>query len=105
MYEPSYYNKNGLSPVKAFEQGLLSYDEVIGFYKGNVIKYVVRLGDKEGASVSDDVRKAINYLHMLNDFIQEQGNLNKYDKSSFLDNELLKLKESIKDFKKENYDG
>ena len=97
MYEPSYYNKNGLSPVKAFEQGLLSYDEVIGFYKGNVIKYVVRLGDKDGASVSDDIRKAINYLHLLNDFIHEQSMVTGYD----LDEELLKLKDSLKDFRRD----
>ena len=33
MSEPDYYNKNGLSPLKAFEEGLLSEEEYIGFLK------------------------------------------------------------------------
>ena len=36
--EPDYYSSNGLSPLKAFEQGLISREEYIGFCKGNVIK-------------------------------------------------------------------
>ena len=98
MIEPSYYSKNGLSPNKAFEQGLLSYDEVIGFYKGNIIKYVIRVGDKEGASVTSDIRKAINYLHFLNEFI----NSHEQEKSKTVDSEsLMRLKKSIEDFRNE----
>ena len=61
--EPSYYNSNGLSPNQAFEQGLISNEEFIGFIKGNVIKYVVRCG-KKGNPV-EDIDKAINYLQLL----------------------------------------
>ena len=43
MSEPDYYSKNGLSPLKAFEKGLLSEEEYIGFLKGNVIKYTIQL--------------------------------------------------------------
>ena len=61
--EPTYYNKNGLSPLKAYQQGLLSYEEYIGFIKGNIIKYVVRC-DKKGQGLSD-VDKAMDYLELL----------------------------------------
>ena len=61
--EPVYYNSNGLSPNQAFEQGLISNEEFIGFIKGNVIKYVVRCG-KKGNPI-DDIDKAISYLQLL----------------------------------------
>ena len=63
LEEPSYYNSNGLSPNRAFEQGLISNEEFIGFIKGNVIKYVVRCG-KKGNPV-EDIDKAISYLQLL----------------------------------------
>ena len=40
--EPEYYNSNGLSQIGAFKRGLISQGELIGFYKGNIIKYVER---------------------------------------------------------------
>ena len=61
--EPFYYNSNGLSPNKAFEQGLISNEEFIGFIKGNIIKYVVRCG-KKGNPI-EDIDKAISYLQLL----------------------------------------
>ena len=61
--EPVYYNSNGLSPNRAFEQGLISKEEFIGFIKGNIIKYVVRCG-KKGNPI-EDIDKAIDYLHLL----------------------------------------
>ena len=61
--EPVYYNSNGLSPNRAFEQGLISKEEFIGFIKGNIIKYVVRCG-KKGNHI-EDIDKAISYLQLL----------------------------------------
>lgn len=61
--EPDYYASNGLSPLEAFKQGLLSREETIGFIKGNVIKYTVRAGHKHNAS--EDIVKAIDYLTHL----------------------------------------
>ena len=61
--EPFYYNSNGLSPNRAFEQGLISNEEFIGFIKGNVVKYVVRCG-KKGNPI-EDIDKAISYLQLL----------------------------------------
>lgn len=63
MSEPDYYACNGLSPLQAFKQGLLSEEEYIGFLKGNIIKYSVRAGHKEDAV--KDIDKAIDYCHHL----------------------------------------
>ena len=63
MTEKQYYVENGLSPLSAFEQGLISKEEYIGFIKGNIIKYVVRC-DKKGQTQSD-IDKAIDYLKIL----------------------------------------
>lgn len=68
--EPKYYSKDGLSPVKSFELGLISDDEYIGFCKGNVIKYVVRAGSKEDAI--KDIDKAINYLLLWKEFLSKK---------------------------------
>ena len=76
--EPSYYDMNGLSPLGAFQQGLLSEDEYKGFLKGNIIKYVIR-ADKKGFPVQDLV-KAKDYINLyMNLFImttEEQEQLN-----------------------------
>ena len=69
MTEPRYYNHDGLSPIGAFHQGLISKDEYIGFIKGNIIKYVVRC-DKKGDALSD-INKAINYLELLRKELKE----------------------------------
>ena len=63
MTEPDYYCKDGLSPLTAFQMGLISRDEYIGFIKGNIIKYVVRC-DKKGQAGSD-LKKARDYLELL----------------------------------------
>lgn len=67
--EPNYYAINGLSPLQAFEKGLLSVDEYMGFCKGNVIKYVVRC-DKKGFP-KQDIDKAIDYLNHLKEIFKE----------------------------------
>ena len=61
--QPDYYKSNGLSPLDAFKEGLISREEFIGFIKGNVIKYTVRAGKKDNAV--NDIDKAIDYLEWL----------------------------------------
>ena len=63
--EPEYYNSNGLSPIGAFKRGLISQEELIGFYKGNIIKYVVRAGKK--GSALEDLLKAKSYINFYMD--------------------------------------
>lgn len=70
MVEPIYYMSNGLSPLSAFKKGLISEQELIGFCKGNVIKYTVRCGKKDNAV--EDIDKAINYLEELKQIYMEE---------------------------------
>lgn len=70
LAEPSYYAGNGLSPLEAFKKGLLSREELIGFIKGNVIKYTVRAGHKHNAS--EDIVKAIDYLTHLKRLYEDE---------------------------------
>lgn len=57
-------------PVQPWEvmEAVLTYEEFIGFLKGNVIKYSMRQGKKDG---SDDAQKAMHYMQKLNEM---QGN-------------------------------
>lgn len=68
MTEPDYYASNGLSPLQAFKQGLISKEEYIGFCKGNIIKYIVRAGKKDDAK--KDIAKAIDYARKLMEIIE-----------------------------------
>ena len=51
-------------PVQPWEvmESVLTHEEFIGFLKGNVIKYSMRAGRKEG---SDDANKARHYMMKL----------------------------------------
>lgn len=106
MVEPQYYSKNGLSPIKAFEQGLLSEDEYIGFLKGNIIKYTIRAGEKTEDSLMDII-KAIDYLHYLHQALKikkekkRENNSLSIDISDSFDDKLDEVKKSIESFKKE----
>lgn len=66
MIKPNYYKgKDGKDLFDRFEDGLLTKEEVVGFYKGNIIKYVTRFEQKNGV---EDLDKAITYLNRLKDF-------------------------------------
>ena len=43
-------------------QAVLTHDEFVGFLKGNIIKYSMRAGRKDG---SDDGNKALHYIQKL----------------------------------------
>lgn len=61
--QPDYYKgKDGHDLFDRFEHGLMTPDEVVGFYKGNVIKYLTRFKEKNGL---EDLRKAQVYLTRL----------------------------------------
>lgn len=46
----------------AVMEAVLTHDEFVGFLKGNIIKYSLRAGRKDG---SDDAGKAKHYLQKL----------------------------------------
>lgn len=71
MNEPDYYKSNGLSPIGAFKQGLISKDEYRGFLIGNIIKYTIRAGKKDNAI--KDLNKAKHYLDFYMELFQEES--------------------------------
>jgi len=58
----SHYKDMPIQPWELMEE-VLTYEEFVGFLKGNIIKYSLRAGRKEGAS--DDVSKAKHYMQKL----------------------------------------
>jgi hypothetical protein len=58
----NHYKDMAVQPWDLMEV-VLTYEEFIGFLKGNIIKYALRQGRKEGAD--DDGAKALHYLNKL----------------------------------------
>jgi len=59
----THYKDMPVQPWTVME-AVLSHEEFIGFLKGNVIKYSMRQGRKDG---TDDAAKAQHYLAKLNE--------------------------------------
>jgi len=57
----SHYKDMPVQPWAVME-AVLTHEEFVGFLKGNVIKYSLRAGRKEG---SDDAGKAQHYIQKL----------------------------------------
>jgi len=53
--------------IEPFEvmQGLLTHPEYVGFLKGNIIKYSMRQGRKEGEPAEKDASKCRAYINKL----------------------------------------
>ena len=63
---PTYYRGTDNKDLfDRFEEGLLTREETIGFYKGNAIKYLIREADKNG---EEDLDKAMTYIGRLKRF-------------------------------------
>ena len=57
----SHYKDMPVQPWTVME-AVLTRDEFVGFLKGNIIKYSMRQGRKDG---SDDANKALHYAEKL----------------------------------------
>lgn len=57
----NHYKDMPIQPWHVME-AVLTHDEFVGFLKGNIIKYSLRAGRKDG---SDDAGKAKHYLQKL----------------------------------------
>jgi hypothetical protein len=57
----SHYKDMPIQPWHVME-AVLTHDEFVGFLKGNIIKYSLRAGRKDG---SDDAGKAQHYMQKL----------------------------------------
>lgn len=64
FYDEHYASMVGLEPIELM-QLVLTYDEFIGFLKGNIIKYTLRAGKKQGEAAEKDVAKAKRYTEWL----------------------------------------
>ena len=60
----THYKDMPIQPWHVME-AVLTRDEFIGFLRGNIIKYAMRVGRKEG---SDDAGKALHYMQKLKEF-------------------------------------
>lgn len=58
----THYKDMPIQPWDVMEV-LLTHEEFVGFLKGNIVKYSLRAGRKEGAS--DDADKARHYMQKL----------------------------------------
>jgi hypothetical protein len=56
-----HYKEMGVQPWDVM-QSVLTHEEFVGFLKGNVVKYSMRAGRKDG---SDDAGKAKHYMMKL----------------------------------------
>lgn len=63
-YDEHYASMIGLEPIELM-QLVLTYDEFVGFLKGNIIKYTLRAGKKQGEAAEKDVAKAKRYTEWL----------------------------------------
>ncbi len=63
-YDEHYASMVGLEPIELM-QLVLSPAEFIGFLKGNIIKYTLRAGKKQGEAAEKDVAKAKRYIEWL----------------------------------------
>jgi hypothetical protein len=61
----SHYKDMPIQPWALLEE-VLTYEEFVGFLKGNIIKYSLRAGRKVDAP--DDADKAKHYLQKLKEF-------------------------------------
>lgn len=65
--DPQHYKTNGIEVWDYIHQNDLCY------FKGNVLKYLIRAGSKPGESELDDLRKASVYLNKLISIIENES--------------------------------
>lgn len=64
---PKHYNQGGIELVNIVD----SYQ--LGFYEGNIVKYMIRSGKKPGNSKLQDLKKAQWYLNYLIKSLEENS--------------------------------
>lgn len=59
-----HYKKLPIEPIELMRM-TLTKEELQGFFKGNIIKYALRAGHKQGEDYSKDVAKLLVYKQWL----------------------------------------
>jgi hypothetical protein len=70
---PSYYSKFSHQPIDCMKERFTK-EELAGFYKGNLVKYCLRLGEKEDEIKT--LQKIINYATWLKQLKEEMRGAN-----------------------------
>lgn len=65
--QDKHYKDMQIEPLEVM-RSILTPDEYRGFLKGNIIKYGMRQGRKEGQSAELDAKKARSYAELLKSF-------------------------------------
>jgi hypothetical protein len=76
---PSHYGGDNPYEVIKVLEVWLSRDELIGFLKGNIIKYTARAGKKNQYERTQDHAKSKWYEDYLNDFLRRCPDVNKLE--------------------------
>jgi len=66
----THYKVMAIQPWAVMES-VLTKEEFCGFLKGNIIKYSMRAGKKDGST--DDSEKAIHYMRKLEEVLSGSG--------------------------------
>lgn len=66
-FDQKHYNGLSVQPIELM-QATFTPEEMRGFLKGNVIKYALRQGLKEGESETKDCEKMMQYTEWLKKF-------------------------------------
>lgn len=66
-----HYKEMGVQPWEVMES-VLTHEEFRGFLRGNVIKYAMRAGRKQG---SDDAGKAKHYMMKLKEYDEKMQHM------------------------------
>lgn len=69
-----HYINDAMQPIEIMQM-TLSYEEILGFLKGNIIKYSFRAGKKQGESAEKDLNKVKQYKMWL-DIVLKGGIIN-----------------------------
>lgn len=59
-----HYQAMDMQPIEVMQR-VLTFEEYLGFLKGNIIKYCMRAGRKQGEEASKDYAKAKRYAELL----------------------------------------
>jgi hypothetical protein len=60
----THYKDMAIQPVDVIEANFTK-EEVIGYYRGNAVKYLLRAGNKTGNSFGQELAKAVHYCELL----------------------------------------
>jgi len=66
-----HYKAAGIQPWDVIDTWPI--EQQIGFYRGNLLKYIMRAGTKSGSAMVEDTKKATHYGEKLAEVLQRKG--------------------------------